>query len=251
MKRVRKSQPEPDELADYRARFAAAPRPPTWKEFAADPRRREPVKTRLREDQRGLCAYCENRLMPEDESVEHFVSRVADHSLELHWSNLLLCCKGGEKPLPGNVPNDATRYDPQGPRTCGHAKLGSPLPILNPLQIPAFPRLFRLSSESGEIQPDEEACRSATVDVNMAAQTITVLGLHAGRLSRARLAILEELESQLASDGTAPAFSTDRAWEIAIEQIPAAGTLPAFFTTIRWFLGPGAEAHLTGIAFQG
>ena len=60
MKRVRKSPDEPQELADYRARFALAPVPPTWKEFNKDPRRRESVKNRLREDQRGLCAYCES-----------------------------------------------------------------------------------------------------------------------------------------------------------------------------------------------
>jgi hypothetical protein len=89
------------------------------------------------------------------------------------------------------------------------------------------------------------------VDAALASQTLNVLGLHAGRLNRARLAILQELEHQLAADGVAPAFSTDRAREIAAQQIPVMGSLPAFFTTLRWFLGQGADAHLNAIAFQG
>jgi uncharacterized protein (TIGR02646 family) len=251
MKRVRKSHSEPQELADYRVRFAAAPRPPTWKEFTADPRRREPVKKRLREDQRGLCAYCENRLVPEDESVEHFVPKSADHARELDWSNLLLCCAGGERPLAEDLPDTSTRYDANSLKTCGRAKLGNPVLILNPLEIPVFPLLFRFNSETGAIQPDEGGCRSAGLDTNLAAQTIAVLGLHTGRLNRARLAVLEELLSQLASDGTAPAFSAERARELAARLIAATGNLPSFFTTIRWFLGAGAEAHLTAIEFQG
>ena len=251
MKRVRKSQAEPQELADYRARFANAPRPPGWNEFKRDPKRREPVKARLRDDQRGLCAYCENRLVPEDESVEHFVPKCSDRTRELDWFNLLLCCAGGERRLPEDIPDAGTRHDPNSPKTCGHAKLANPLPLLNPLEIPAFPRLFRFNSETGAIQPDEEGCRAADVDANFAGQTITVLGLHAGRLNRARLSVLDELLNQLAADGTTPAFSSERAREIAAEQIPATGTLPSFFTTVRWFLGAAAEAHLTALAFHG
>jgi uncharacterized protein (TIGR02646 family) len=190
MKRVHKSHPEPQELADYRARLAKRPTPPSWKEFTSDPRRREPVKTRLRDDQRGLCAYCENRLIPEDESVEHFVPRSSDHARELDWSNLLLCCAGGGRPLPEEAPDASTRYDPGSPKTCGHAKLANPSPLLNPLEVPAFPPLFSFSSETGAILPDEANCRTAGVDVSLAGQTITVLGLRAGRLNRARLSVL-------------------------------------------------------------
>jgi uncharacterized protein (TIGR02646 family) len=239
------------ELADYRARFANAPTPPGWNEFKRAPERREPVKARLREDQRGLCAYCENRLVPEDESVEHFVARASDHARELDWTNLLLCCAGGERPLPEDLPDAGTRYDPNSPKTCGHAKLANSLPILNPLDIPAFPRLFRFSSETGAIHPDDDNCLAAGLDANLARQTITVLGLDASRLNRARLSVLDELLNQLATDGDATAFTSARAQEIAAEQIPATGTLPSFFTTIRWILGAGAEAHLNAVTFQG
>jgi uncharacterized protein (TIGR02646 family) len=251
MKRVRKSHPEPQELAEYRTRFVNAPTPPGWDAFKKAPERREPVKTRLREDQRGLCAYCENRLVPEDESVEHFVPKSANHALELHWSNLLLCCAGGERPLPEDLTDAGTRYDPHSPKTCGHAKRAKPWPILNPFEIPAFPRLFRFSSETGAIQPDEDGCRAAGVDATLAGQTVTGLGLHAGRLNRARLAVLDDILSQLASDGSGPAFSSSRAREIARQLIPVSGTLPPFFTTIRWVLGAGAEIHLVAAGFEG
>jgi hypothetical protein len=86
---------------------------------------------------------------------------------------------------------------------------------------------------------------------SLARQTVTVLGLDAGRLNRARLSVLDELLGQLATDGTGAAFSAERAREIAAEQFPSTGTLPSFFTTIRWFLGAGAETHLTEVAYQG
>jgi uncharacterized protein (TIGR02646 family) len=189
--------------------------------------------------------------VPEDESVEHFVPKSFDHSRELDWSNLLLCCAGGERPLPEDLPDADTRYDSNSPKTCGHAKLANPGPLLNPLEIPAFPRLFRFSSETGGILLDEVNCHAAGVDPNLARQTLNVLGLNAGRLNRARVSVLDELLRQLATDGAMAAFSAGRVREIAAEQIPSTGTLPSFFTTIRWFLGAGAETHLTEVAYQG
>lgn len=250
MKHVRKSQPEPPQLADYRSRFALAPKPPSWNEFKKDPRRREPVKDSLRLDQRGLCAYCETRLVLGDESVEHVIAKSADHTRELDWSNLLLCCAGGERPFPEDLSDAAWRGE-AGTRTCGHAKLASQLSILNPLEIPRFPRLFRFNSEDGAIQPDNDQCHSARIDAALAEQTISVLGLRAGRLNRARLAIFDELLDQLSAATASPAFSAAREREIATEQISAAGDLPAFFTAIRWFLGEAAETHLRAVDFRG
>ena len=205
----------------------------------------------MRQDQRGLCAYCENTLIPQDESVEHFIAKSAEHSRELVWANLLLCCGGGEKPLPEDVADAAVRFDAGGTKTCGHAKLANPAAILDPLQLPANPCLFRFGLENGEIHPDAANCHSAGVNAAVADNTIAVLNLRANRLNRARQALLGELLAQLAADGATPAFSTDRACEIAAEQIPATSSLPSFFTTIRWFLGQGAETHLQAVGFMG
>ncbi len=251
MKRVRKSPDEPQELADYRARFALAPVPPTWKEFNKDPRRRESVKNRLREDQRGLCAYCESETGPGNESVEHFVPRSAGRGDELAWSNLFLCCVGGERPAQGDVSDPDTPSDRSLGKTCGHAKGGNPELILNPLDIPAFPRLFRFDSETGAIHPDHECCAAAGLDAAFVERTIGVLNLRAPRLNRARQAVLDELLRQFAADAETLAFSLGRSFRMAAEQIPSTGRLPPFFTAIRWFLGQGAERHLRAVGFDG
>lgn len=252
MKRVLKSQAEPPSLTEYKQRFQKAPANWTWVQFKKQDARREGVKTQLRADQRGLCAYCENALIPQDESVEHFVARDTDHALELDWTNLLLCCSGGERPLSEEVADGATRYDPNGPKTCGHAKLASAAAILNPLSLPAVPRLVRYKSESGEILPDEALCQQFGINPQVVALTISTLGLQASRLNKARRAILSALMDMLGDPAAANApFSLEREQQLAAEQVPSSGLLPGFFTTIRYTLGQGAEAHLEAIGFQG
>jgi uncharacterized protein (TIGR02646 family) len=251
MKRISKIGQEPPALTDYRQANAHIPANLVWTRFKKRTDRREAVKKQLRDDQRGLCAYCENALIPQDESVEHFVARDADHDRELDWINLLLCCAGGERPLPEDVADGAVRHDPTGSRTCGHAKLGQTTRILNPLDLPHTPRLFRFKSETGEIVPDEEECARAGVDVHLARNTIDVLGLKARRLSEARLAVMNRLIQDLAADGTTAPFTVQRERELASTYFLPTGTLPAFFTTVRFSLGLGAELHLADIGFQG
>lgn len=250
MKRVGKSPAEPQALAGYKTRFANAPRPPVWKDFKKTPGKSQ-VQEQLRQDQRGLCAYCENRLVPQDESVEHFIARDADHAKELEWGNLLLCCAGGERPLPEDVEAGETRYDPQGPRTCGHAKLNSREIILNPLILPHTPRLFRFKSQTGEIVHDPIECGRAGVDAELAKATIRVLALDATRLNRARLSLMTQLGEELDEAGETSPLSLDRERELAAVYFSATGAWPAFFTTIRFCLGDGAEDHLRSIGFQG
>jgi len=250
MKRVLKAGTEPEALTDYKDRFAAAPRAPTWGEFKKTPAKRE-VQKQLLVDQRGLCAYCENALIPPDQSVEHFISRHTDHSRELDWTNLLLCCAGGERPLPEDIEDRDVRHDPHGSRTCGHAKLRCGDTILSPLSIPHTPRLFRFKSETGEIEPDVVECERAGIQTELAYETIRVLGLRTKRLNDARLVLITELTEELGKDGQTGPFTLDREREMAGMYLPQAGSLPAFFTTVRFTLGAGAEVHLAAIGFQG
>ena len=251
MKRVLKSNPEPQVLVDYRNRFAAAPNQQTWSNFKSQRDRREQVKAQLRADQRGLCAYCENTLIAQDESVEHFEPRDGNHQRELDWTNLLLCCAGGERPLPEEVADGAARYEANGPRTCGHAKANSQDAILNPLNLPHAPRLFKFRAETGEIVPDTAQCACAGINPDDCERTIAVLGLRARRLNVARLALMNELLRHLEEPGSTSAFSRERERELAAVHLPQAGPLPAFFTTLRFVLGTGAEDHLQAIGFQG
>jgi uncharacterized protein (TIGR02646 family) len=240
MKRIRKTYPEPTELADYRARFAAAPTPATWDGFKKSPERVGPVRARLREDQRELCAYCENRLVPPEESVEHFVARAVDPSRQLDWSNLLLCCRGAERPLGADVPDPETRSSRNDRKTCGHSKGSCADTILNPLEIPASPCLFRFGFEKGDIRPDPDKCQLAGIDVAIVERTLRLLNLRAERLNRARLVVIEQMLNELRAE---------EAVEIASRHFSRTGPLPVFFTTLRWILGDGAEKHLeaTGI----
>lgn len=251
MKRVLKAQQEPPALTEYKTRFAKAPAEQIWTKFKKAKERREQVKKQLRDDQRGLCAYCENALIADDESVEHFVARHDDHGRELDWTNLLLCCAGGERPLPEEVEDGDVRYDPEGTKTCGLAKRKTTAAILNPLALPHTPRLFKFTSEDGEIVPDEDECANAGVNVQLAHETIGLLGLKARRLNEARLAVMNKLLQDLADDGTTAPFTLDRERELAGMYLPQTGALPAFFTTIRFSLGMSAELHLAAIGFQG
>jgi uncharacterized protein (TIGR02646 family) len=251
MKRVKKSEAEPVALLAYKQRFASAPNQLTWNNFKKQTNRREQVKAQLREDQRGLCAYCENTLIPEDESVEHFEPRDANHNRELDWSNLLLCCAGGERPLPEEVADGSVRYDADGPRTCGHAKANSQDAILNPLNLPNTPRLFKYKSETGEIVPDADQCAKMGMNIDLCERTIAALGLRARRLNAARLALMNELLRQLGEAGSTGPFSMQRERELAAIYFAPTGSLPPFFTVLRFSLGGGAEEHLQTIGFQG
>jgi len=238
VKRISKSADEPAELAAYRDRFAK--QRPLWNAFKKDSNRTGPVKDALRNDQRGLCAYCEVKLSPGNETVEHIVSRDKDHDRELDWQNLLLVCYGDEKSPP---PKEFS---------CGHARnfAGSP-EVLNPLLIPASERLFAVDGRTGELRPDLAACDRSGVPRHLVQSTLDSLGLRVSRLSRARLRVLETLEEQIArlNDGGLPFDLAER--QLAGEQFSAHAEWPEFFTTLRWRLGAAAEARLAEIHFQG
>lgn len=243
MKYVRKSAIEPPALTTYKEKFAGQSTQLKWDKFKKNSVRRDAVRDQLRDDQRGLCAYCENTVFAQDESVEHLVPRSAGLAHELDWNNLVLCCLGGERPISEDVPDAAVRYDTDGSRSCGHAKKRHPCPVVNPRSLPVSPRLFRFSSEDGRILCDEAACMATDVAVEDVETAIVTCGLRAGRLNRARLAVINALEEMLEKG------DTER--QIAEDTFPADGYLPAFFTTIRWYLGQDAEAHLQSVNFAG
>lgn len=249
MKRIRKAVIEPMELATYRNRFHAAPRPPGWSGFKKDPDRRNAVKVALRNDQRGLCACCERQLVVGEESVEHFHAVANSPDRGLDWRNLLLVCKGDESVAA--VPSSDLHGQPRHTTTCGLAK-GCRLIEINPLEIPAFPRLFRIESETGQIQPDYPNCSLAGVDGRLVADTLGVLQLNSGRLRRARKAVADELLVWLELDNAGDLAVGEREFELASQQFSASDERwPQFFTTIRFALGEGAERYLRQIDFVG
>ena len=256
MKNVLKSA-EPEALAAYRERFIRQPTPRTWEEFKKTQESKE-VALQLRSDQKGLCAYCEIDLTERDSSVEHFVPKstsTKEQNWHLEWSNLLAVCLGGihdvgDEELPGYRKCLGGYREP----SCGAKKLSAiPDPqTLNPLLLPAFPRLRRVANADGELQPDDTECAKAGVAPGDVTHTVLFLGLNCYRLCRNRLAVLQELEQDLDDRFAANPDSKTVEKEMATEMFgDGASDWPAFFTTYRSFFGVAAEEHLHEIGYTG
>lgn len=54
------------------------------------------VRLSLLKEQGHLCAYCMTRITFDDMKVEHWACQSGNSALQLDYSNLLGCCKGGE-----------------------------------------------------------------------------------------------------------------------------------------------------------
>lgn len=174
MKRV-KGLPGPTPgLARY---HAAAGADATWDGFGSfeEGQAKAELGTALERMQRGLCAYCEIKLVSGERQIEHFVPRGdpgQGTALELAHGNLLACCRGGTNSdfAPGTR-NPQLAYftpPPRRNRSCGEAKGSKPASVfLDPRQVPAAPPLFRVLRD-GTLEPDARACavhgvRSETV----------------------------------------------------------------------------------------
>lgn len=240
MKRISKSAGEPTELSAYRLRLSSQPSPPTWNQFKSNSNRTRPVKDALRTDQRGLCAYCEIRLAPGNESVEHIIRRDADHERELDWQNLLLVCLGDEKTPP---PKELS---------CGHARnAAGSSDVLNPLQIPADERLFIVESRTGHLHPDVDSCARSGISAELVQASIVNLGLSVSRLARTRVRLLETLEEGVAALVDSGLSFQEAESQLACEQFRPDSDWPEFFTTLRWKLGTAAEERLKKISYNG
>jgi uncharacterized protein (TIGR02646 family) len=255
MKKVLKGA-EPDLLRSYRERNSAN----TWDHFKRSDARKEAVSGQLKRDQAGLCAYCEIKLLPKthegeaDFRVEHFHPKsdtTTRHNWHLDWQNLLGCCHGGSQK---NIVDEAARFG-HGDHSCDVPKGNIDLDaiILNPLHLPAFPALFAAERSTGRLNVNVENCQVATISAARAAATITELRLDSARLNRFRKKILDELNLQM-RQLTGIGLSVEEA-QVRLAKIflckDTQQHWPAFFTTIRSYLGTGAETHLDNINYSG
>lgn len=262
MKKVLKS-PEPDELKIYNQRFINQFR--TWEQArearvsvgkgkkAKTVKIKDVIPSTLIADQKGICAYCETYIREKFCSVEHFIpceqsSREQNHDLD--WHNMLAVCM-----LPGAI-EDENIDNSQLPHKypcCGKAKANF-VPdgrLLNPLELPAS-RLFRFKREDGEILPDENNCEIEGISIASVQFTIQTLGLNVERLKTLRLAVIKEIEKELAFYDDETSDPTLLEKQISAEYLDnGKDNYPRFFTTIRWILGEGAENHLLDISYSG
>jgi len=257
MKRCRKSRAEPARLAAYRETNPEG----TCEQFRDEAASaHEEVVATLERDQGGLCAYCEMDLVPGiDQGVEHFHPK-SDGSdgrnWHLDWDNLLLCCRGGQGWTGAQAVAEGRAREPRIENLSCDARKGSQVlddRLLNPLEVPAFPRLFKFLGD-GRIQVDQAECEEAGIEPAEAEDTIDLLGLNCPRLRDARAEVLHHIERTInvarRKAGARPGATFRYLLERYLTQ-DQNGRWSRFFTLIRWRLRDSAETHLREIGFDG
>ncbi|MCI0553166.1 MAG: TIGR02646 family protein [Anaerolineae bacterium] len=236
--------------------FKASSPAGTWEQFRDDHREcYSSLRTFTRADQRGLCAFCEIKLDPDNEQIAHFHPKsdtTTDYNWALDWANLWLACKGGSQnwlpnylpPLPENL-------------SCDERKGAKILDgqVFGPHEFPAFPRVFRYEQQPDriEIHADEKICTDAAIDLSKVQKTIEAFNLNCARLANARLVLHKGLEKAvkiLMESGKDPQIGYARLAEIYLSQ-DHNGHWPQFFTLIRWRFGKFAENYLQSINYEG
>lgn len=254
MKKVQKGT-EPEKLKQYRQSNLSN----TWKQCTEDFARKKQIHDKLKLDQGGLCAYCEIDLKPANNAdtadfrVEHFHPKEdsSTYNWNLDWQNLLACCHGGSR----NDVVDAADRHTSPDHSCDVPKDNKVLDdiILNPLNLPAYPCLFKFNRVDGSISVNIARCQQAGVDEEKAQATINKLRLDARRLRDLRKPILEELNDQLRDMvrvGYTPQNARMRLAKAMLKKNDG-GHWPAFFSSIRDYLGDAAEQQLNDIEYNG
>lgn len=254
MKKTPKS-PIPPSLSTY---VAATPNN-TWEQFTAKKGRRKAVQAVLKADQGGLCAYCEINMKEKDSSgdadfrVEHFhpKSDIPAHTnWHLDWQNLLAVCHGGSSKT---VVESAIRFTAQ--HSCDVPKANNiwDAIILNPLNIPAYPSLFKFDRSTGSMAINGPHCTQANIDPIKAKATIDNLQLDSSRLRRLRKLALGVMNAKLIAlvQSGVPLIDARQAMATALLKKDALRHWPPFFSAIRYYLGNAAEQQLQALGYDG
>lgn len=259
---------EPDELKAYREANPMF----GWDEMRQDAEGRavyDVIRPRLIEGQGAICAFCEIEIISLDPThcrVEHFhpkSDRATPHNWALDWQNMIAICMGGsqrhhvlpytKEPLPENLSCDAYKDKMIQSHRLEECCEGW---IINPVALPAFPRLFFLEKSTGELLPDGQCCSEVSVEGNkhsttqaLVEHTINMLNLNCDRLCEARKSVLWNIErnkKRLRDAAKTPQQGMDELAGRFLQQ-----RWPGFFTTIRFCLGAAAERYLQNNEYRG
>ncbi|MCX7088743.1 MAG: TIGR02646 family protein [Methylococcales bacterium] len=252
----------PDLLVQYQVENPTA----TWEQFKNECQEGyQALQDQLQLEQGNLCCYCEIDTKQglgigiDDFRVEHFHPKSAidesNHNWALDWQNMLGCCHGGSERY---VTDNKNRF------VAEHAERHSDVlkanfiwddEILNPLQIPVFPILFKANRKDGSLSVRDNNCRDAGISIEKVNNCLHFekLNLNSDHLSSLRKATLDALNKQITM-----ALSSGLTIEDAMVNLVKAqlrkdnkGHWPSFFTTIRSYLGEIAEEHLRSINYNG
>lgn len=255
MKKCIKRYKEPTCLSDFRTANPSG----TWEQFRDDLDAYRTIRLITKQDQGGLCAYCEIRLEEENEQIAHFhpkSDRVGTHNWALDWTNLWLACKGGSQSWLGHHPQHYLSPLPEN-LSCDENKGAKNVDglVLAPHQMPDFPRIFRFEQQLAriEIHVDRDGCQQAGIDPQKVQQTIDEFNLNCTRLASARLALHRELEKALKRLRESNVEPKVGLAALARKHLAKDGNgyWPQFFTVIRWRFGRYAEDYLRSIQYTG
>lgn len=260
--KIIKKKAEPHRLKKYRRKYPAQ----TWQKIPRQLRRF--CRYKCMKQQGNICCYCECNLQhPTIKNfcrVEHFHQKSdtapTGKNWNLDWQNMLAACNGqteqnkrGIYPHPNNLSCDAYK---------NYLIQKGALPVqcegllMSPLQLSAFPNLFKVDFGTGELFPDDYACSQVIIPGNkctttkeLVQNTIDNLNLNCDRLCDNRKTVLRFINNRIAQarmTGKNPAT----ALLIIVKQY-FFKKWPEYFTTIRCRLGQYAEDYLRSISFQG
>lgn len=209
--------------------------------------------------QRGLCAYCEIRLMATDRQVEHFLPKEKHPSLTFDVGNLFATCCGGTKPHNPKGPDPSREALKPSKRSCscgqfkGEKVLDGSNPrgpsILKPSEIPPVPRLFEVK-QGGSISADAQGCKAVGIAIELAQATVVELNLDCERLRVVRKKVWDKLGDDVLDamgDGADDdAYATAMEYCARVYLLPDPdGHLDQFFTTQRCFFGEFGDRLLS------
>ena len=260
MKKVKKSETAPPTLEQY---FFDNPTK-VWEDFAKGNKNRyKKVVAQLKIDQGGICCYCENNFHNQidkegDFRVEHFHPK-SDVSTSINWNliwiNLLGCCCGGNQ----NISNPdflRKRYiSNHEERHCDVLKDDNIWDdiILNPLDIPAFPPIFKVLESTGEMRVIEENCTLAGVDIDKANNCLDEekLNLNSKHLKKWRKEVIDILASEIEKEFILTGEFEASVLMVASAHLEKNENYEAFFSTIRSYFGADAEMLLKITNYDG
>lgn len=256
VKHIDKSTPEPEDLKSYRIKSPTS----TWDAFKCEsPDCYRTLRRKLREDQSGLCAYCELSLDEDNEQIAHFHPKsdtAGQQNWALAWDNMWMACKGGSQTWKSNSDD----YLPPLPEnlSCDERK-GCKIidgSVVTPNEVPVFPRIFRYEQHLDriEIWPDENNCEQIGLEPERVQYTIDTFNLNCPRLAKARLRVHRQLE-QAVKTLRESGYQDIRKGLLLLAQRHLRkndeNRWPAFFTLIRWRFRSFAEDHLQAIGYRG
>ncbi|WP_020614468.1 retron system putative HNH endonuclease [Sediminispirochaeta bajacaliforniensis] len=167
----------PSELDQYKRECSESISRGTTK-LLDDFSRKDDLRISLAEEQGYLCAYCMQRINPEngDTKIEHFHPQTEYPTEQLDYSNLLLCCNGNQGDRPAN-------------QHCDTKKKNAEIKY-NPALSPSIEQTIRYERD-GKIVSDDEDWNNH-ID--------NVLNLNYSRLRENRESVLRAVDQALAKN---------------------------------------------------